>query len=366
MRWLFAPIFLATGVLICACRLSGQNSTIISSICEVARNPTEFDNKMVRLRATLAANFEISAIRDPDDSACGPLWFSYPGGGPEAMFSVGERVPIQPRPVVHLKENEEFRQFRRLVDARMHPRQPNMICMDCKGFEVTALMVGLVEFAGPERGFGHMNGFAVQFVLQSVEQSTVKVFAPNYNQEEYSITLVRFPSGYIKGTLVGPAGRLIPDGNLNVYSVPDPSAHIENDSATTDRKGHFSFAVPPGKYIIGFNTFWPPSPNFPFPPTYYPSARQRSAAKVMAGRFSETFPLFTLLDSGVSRGQWGVNSAGTTADISIEAMNTMSHSNTRECPVARGHDLFLAAEVADHHDILAAGAAHDGQLFAVP
>jgi hypothetical protein len=40
--------------------------------------------------------------------------------------------------------------------------------------------------------------------------------------------------------------------------------------------------VPPGNYVIGFNTFWPPSPKAPYPPTYYPSAQQRAAAKVLS------------------------------------------------------------------------------------
>lgn len=281
MRRLFILLFLANCELILAPFAPAQDKTITSSVCEVARDPAKFDNKLVRLRATLAGNFEISAIRDPDNNACGSFWFAYPGGGPDAVVSMAERVPTQPRPVVHLKDDHEFRRFRNLVDARMYAREPKMICMDCKRYEVTALMVGLVEFAGTGHGFGHMNAFQVQFVLQSIEQTSVKDLASNYKPEEFSTAPIRFPTGYIKGTLVGPDGQPIPDGDLNIYSASDPSEDIENDSATTDRKGRFMFAVPPGAYIIGFNTFWPPSPKFPFPPTYYPSAQQRSEAKVL-------------------------------------------------------------------------------------
>jgi len=127
-----------------------------------------------------------------------------------------------------------------------------------------------------------MNAFPVQFVLQSVEQTFVKDLAPNYDPTEYSTKPIRFPTGYLTGTLVGPDGQPISDGDVNMYSASDPPLHIENDSATTDEKGRFKFAVPPGDYVIGFNTFWVPSPKAPYPPTYYPSTQQRTAAKVVS------------------------------------------------------------------------------------
>jgi hypothetical protein len=154
--------------------------------------------------------------------------------------------------------------------------------MDCKRYEVTAVMVGLVEFAGPGRGFGHMNGFPVQFVLQSIEQSSAKDLAPNYDAASYSTKPIRFPTGYLTGTLIGPDGQPVSDADLNIYSANEPPKHIEEDSATTDEKGRFKFAVLPGDYVIGFNTFWVSSPKAPYPPTYYPSTQQRTEAKVLS------------------------------------------------------------------------------------
>jgi hypothetical protein len=153
--------------------------------------------------------------------------------------------------------------------------------MDCPRYEVTAVMVGLVEVAGPGQGFGHMNSFPVQFVLRSIEKTSVKDLSPNYASADYSTTPIQFPTGYLSGTLVGD-GRSISEEDVNIYSADDPPKHIEEDSATTDEKGRFKFAVPPGNYVIGFNTFWPPSPKAPYPPTYYPSAQQRAAAKVLS------------------------------------------------------------------------------------
>ncbi len=259
----------------------GQDKPVAATICEVAKDPASFNNKLVRVKATLAGNFEISAIRDPVDKNCSFLWFTYPGSGPEGFVSLNIGGTAQPRPVVHLNQDSRFRKFQKYVDTKMYPRQQNSDCIGCVRYEVTAVMVGLVEFAGPGQGFGHMNGFPVQFVLQSIEKTSVKDLAPNYDAAAYSRKPVRFPTGYLTGTLVGPDGKPISEGDVNIYSASDPPTHIENDSATTDAKGRFKFAVPPGDYIIGFNTFWVPSPKAPYPPTYYPSTQQRGAARVV-------------------------------------------------------------------------------------
>jgi hypothetical protein len=147
-------------------------------------------------------------------------------------------------------------------------------------------MTGLVEFAGEGLGFGHMNMFSVQFVLQSIEGTSVRDLAPNYKSSEFSATPIRFPTGYVSGRLIGPDDQPIVRADLEIYPETRiaPSAKFENQlkSATTDEQGPFKFAVPPGRYIIGFNTFWVPSPEFPFQPTYYSSTQQRSEAKVVA------------------------------------------------------------------------------------
>jgi hypothetical protein len=164
----------------------------------------------------------------------------------------------------------------------MYSRHQDSLCIDCLRFEVTAVMVGLIEVAGRDQGFGHMNAFSVQFLLQSVEKTSVRDLAPKYDATDYSAKPVRFPTGYLIGAVVGPGGRPIPHQDVFVYSTSDPPTHLEDDSATTDEKGRFKFAVPPGSYVIGFNTFWPPSALAPYSPTYYPSAQQRVAASVVS------------------------------------------------------------------------------------
>lgn len=261
-----------------------QTKQPATTICEITKNPTRFDNQIVQLRATLAGNFEISSIRDPDHEDCGSLWFTYPGSGPEASVSLNSLVPAQPRPTVTLNKNEAFRHFQKFVNARMYPKTRKMSCMDCSRYEVSATMTGLVEYAGLKYGFGHMNGFPVQFVLQSIQSTSVKDLSSQYKSADFSTKPVRFPTGYISGLLVGPDGKPIAEGDLTVYSPTDPDAHIDDDSATTDDKGRFRFAVSPGQYIIGFNTFWPPSPKFPFAPTYYPNTPERASAQAVEVR----------------------------------------------------------------------------------
>jgi hypothetical protein len=277
-------LLLTIGVLVQTPSAHAQDTHISTTVCEVTKYPAAFNNKIVRFRATYVGNFEISSIRDPDRDDCDHLSFTYPGGN-----SLGVSLTLgatEPRPTVHLKEDEQFHRFQSLLDAKMYPRRKNMGCMDCRRYEVTAIMTGLVEFAGNGLGFGHMNMFSVQFVLQSIERTSVRDLASKYKSSDFSTTPIRFPTGYVSGTLVGPDDHPIVRGDLNIYPAirTDPSAKFERDSgtATTDEQGRFKFAVPPGRYIIGFNTFWVPSPKFPFLPTYYSSTQKQSEAKVVA------------------------------------------------------------------------------------
>jgi hypothetical protein len=262
--------------------VAGQEKFVDATVCDVAKEPAAFDNKFVRLRATLASNFEISSIRDPLHEDCASMWFTYPGSGPDAYVSFNTNQLSKPRPSIQLVEDKRFKEFQRYVDAKMYPRQPRTLCMGCSRYEVTAVMIGLFEFAGTGRGFGHMNKFPIQFVLHSIERTVVKDLAPNYDSTEFSTTPIRFPTGYVSGTLLGPDGRPISHGHVHIYSADEPPMHIDEDFSTADEKGRFKFSVPPGRYIIGFNTFRPPSAKAPYPPTYYPSAKERAAAQVVS------------------------------------------------------------------------------------
>ena len=259
-----------------------QDNFVKASVCEVVRNPGAFDNKFVRFTATLVIGFEVSAISDPADKDCGAIWFTYPGGAPTTYLSLSTGTPLSPRPSVHLKNDRRLRQFQRYAEAEMYSRQQHSSCIGCHRYEVTAVMIGLIEWAGAGQGFGHMNASAVQFVLRSVQSVSARDLASTYDSADYSKEPVRFPTGYLQGAVVSPDGRPISGQDVQVLSTSDPETHLDNDLVTTDEKGRFEFAVPPGKYVIGFNTFWPPSAKAPYPPTYYPSTQQRDAATVVS------------------------------------------------------------------------------------
>ena len=138
-----------------------------TSVCEVTRSPASFDGKMVRLRATVASGFETFGIRDPEDK-CGVIWLTYPGGGPVASTSFGPATPNLQRPPVTLKNNRQLKRFQKLLNAEMYPRSRGNMCMACTRYEVTATMSGRLDYAGKGHGFGHMNAYDTQLVLESV------------------------------------------------------------------------------------------------------------------------------------------------------------------------------------------------------
>ena len=55
---------------------SAAAQTVQSSVCEVTQSPASFDNKIVRLRATVVSGFEAFGIRDPGDK-CGTICLTY-------------------------------------------------------------------------------------------------------------------------------------------------------------------------------------------------------------------------------------------------------------------------------------------------
>ncbi len=68
-------------------------------------------------------------------------------------------------------------------------------------------MSGRVDYAGEGRGFGHLNAYETQLVLQSVSDVSATDQASNYDRKEYSPKPIRFPTGYLRGRVVAPAGR---------------------------------------------------------------------------------------------------------------------------------------------------------------
>ena len=256
--------------------------SVQTSVCDVTRSPASFDGKIVRLRATVVSGFEAFGIRDPGNEKCDVIWLTYPGGGPVASTSFGPATPNLQRAPVSLKNDRQLKRFQKLLNAEMYPRSRGNICMACTRYEVTATMTGRLDYAGKGRGFGHMNAFETQLVLESVADVSATDQTSHYDLKLFSPTPVHLPTGYLKGRIVAPDGRPVAKAEVNVTSTEDVPGYLHDFTESADEKGRFKVAVPPGTYLLGINLETPPSPDVPFAATYYPGTEDVKAAKKLS------------------------------------------------------------------------------------
>lgn len=169
-------------------------------VCDVMKNPEQFNGKMVRITGTVVAGFDEFVIKDVPDPNCGfqvnAIWLSYPQGskaksGPVAMLTVQpahnftESYSTPTRMAITLEKNKEFKQFDSLL-AQTNDRVGGM-CLGCARNEVTATLIGRLDTVGNATlkrdssgkivgfgGFGNMNAYPARLVLQSVSNVTSK------------------------------------------------------------------------------------------------------------------------------------------------------------------------------------------------
>jgi len=187
--------------------LSAQNKNvpIRTTICELVKHPRRYNGRIVEVRATVQGGFETSALVDP---ACSErVWFD----GPDERTNMRDidgaveyaemkspkdadhpnRLKWLPLPdPVSLQKDASYQQFADYLGKEYRPKDPRTICMSCPMFTVTATLTGRYDHAsedfrsyrdrskkvlgvGPS-GFGHLNGWASQFVLQSVRDVSAK------------------------------------------------------------------------------------------------------------------------------------------------------------------------------------------------
>jgi hypothetical protein len=204
------------------------------------------------------------------------MWLSYSEGGPAASTSFAVSRPK--REPISVVKDSSFKRFQRLLNAEMHPKSREDVCMGCNRYEVSATMVGRVDYAGEKQmGYGHLNGFKLQFELISVSDVTAKDLSKQYESNKFSAAPVHLPTGYIEGRLIAPDGKRYED--VWVSATPE-GADNEFQSTDSDKRGHFKISVPPGRYVVGVNVIRPASAEFPFRKTYAPAAYDFSKAQV--------------------------------------------------------------------------------------
>jgi hypothetical protein len=197
-----------TGELACALPPSKEDSFLAeqqkpadTTLCEIADNPSAFNNKLVRVRGHVSVNFEYSTVEG--DGCSNGLWFTYgDGSGPPglAAYVMGGAQPgaedadgtYVPPIKVKLVRDSNFAKFQRMMvaavnaDSRAAKSSPNEYVYH----RVTATFVGRIDGVSPEihafhlkkspmdkadyLGFGQMGLYDAQLVVKSVESDAVR------------------------------------------------------------------------------------------------------------------------------------------------------------------------------------------------
>jgi hypothetical protein len=204
MRFFCSIVFLAA---LMVAPVAGQNSSkrvhpkpIEATVCEILRNPSVFNNKLVRVRGQVSVSFESSVL---EDEACSDhaIWFSIAdetgASGLGAMLNEngkprGKNSPGAPIPPFSVKpiRDSNFEKFAHYLTVKAKakpcfnpPTQPTP--MDCGVDRLIATFTGRVDSVSKAvheahlkrksgegtdwKGFGHMRMFDAQLVVEQVE-----------------------------------------------------------------------------------------------------------------------------------------------------------------------------------------------------
>lgn len=166
---------------------------ISTTVCDILKDPSAFNNKLVEVRGYVSVSFEYSILQS--EACAGEIWFALadasgppglavtvPGrGAPGEKDSNGHRR--QPIPV-NLVRDADFEKFEHYL-SESSKVQPGRPCgPDCHLYQVTATFVGRIDGVSKKvhaahlrrsplqppdgKGFGQMGLFDAQLVVQSV------------------------------------------------------------------------------------------------------------------------------------------------------------------------------------------------------
>jgi hypothetical protein len=181
--------------LVCVFSSCLQAQVVDTTVCDVIKNPTSFNGKIVRIKGTVTADFDQFVVKNATcDERVNSIWLSYPEGskaksGPVAILELQPAanftgtVPAVTRTPVTLDKSKDFKQFDSLLAA---PAKLNGMYLGCGRYEVSATLVGRLDGVDAKigrdksgkivsiSGFGNMNQFSARLVLQSVSDVTSK------------------------------------------------------------------------------------------------------------------------------------------------------------------------------------------------
>ena len=164
-----------------------------ATVCDILANPSNFDGKVVRVKATVAAGFDEFIIKG---ASCGlpvnAIWLSYPEGtkgkaGPVATLELrtaangSATIAAFTASDVKLDRNKDFLSFDSYLST---PVKMKGVCPGCVKYTVTATLTGRINAAKNEpvvrsggkitaiNGFGNLDLYPAQLELQSVAEVT--------------------------------------------------------------------------------------------------------------------------------------------------------------------------------------------------
>jgi|SRR5690349_12472750 len=178
---------------------SGQPKPIETTVCKIMEAPSNFNNKLVKVRGYVSVSFEYSTLQA--EGCSDALWFAIAdGSGPPGLVITVNGLgrprgrdrkgrPIKPLPVKLIRDSN-YSKFEHYMTVKAEQRpcvndllQPTPL--DCAVDRVTATFIGRLDSISKRihaahlrrsasqppdhKGFGQMGMFDAQLVLQSVE-----------------------------------------------------------------------------------------------------------------------------------------------------------------------------------------------------
>jgi hypothetical protein len=188
----------------------GPHGPIKTNLCEMLRNPSQFNGRIVQLRAKFDSGMEFQGLLDEGCSQ--RIWLRWPNeDSEEAPPPKGKFAFIKSKtdlkrpqlltwrsypPPIKLAKDKSYEDFQGFISKHYTPKASNIIC-NCPLYVVTATFVGRFDFASlrairsadgrieivPAMGFGHLNGWKGQLTLQSVSQVTAEPVKAWYTEQ---------------------------------------------------------------------------------------------------------------------------------------------------------------------------------------
>jgi len=203
-------------VLVASSWAADADDPIATSLCEILKNPEQFDGKIVRVRATVVLAFETSLLKDNGCGSNASVWASWEDDPtsptPDVEYAyLKSRAdlqnpaslrwnPVESYPRIKLKADSEAKKCGTYANLRFRPRHGKLCVDGCPSYSVTATFTGRLDFHdrlkayrypndnrkvwSKESGFGHLGAWDERLVVESVSEVVVVKNDPELYQRK--------------------------------------------------------------------------------------------------------------------------------------------------------------------------------------